>query len=196
MFFILSTFLEICSYVLATLPLLLIWYLMPAHRGHSHKFRFGVLVFTVYLCCVAEVVGLPTLRWGLQFDATITLIPFHHFFSDTLQFLLNILMFVPLGIFLPLLWERFGSLKETAGFGFLLSLLIEVSQLFCFRITDLNDLFMNTLGVVLGWYIWKKRGRSCGERGCSPWGMVALVWVAAFLWQGFLSEFLWNRFYH
>ncbi|MGN0136324.1 VanZ family protein [Anaerotignum sp.] len=195
MFFLRSMVLEICSYLMAVLPLLLVWYLLPAHRGHSDKFRFGILIFTGYLCGVAAVVGLPTLRDGLQFDAAITLIPFHHFFANTLQFLLNIVMFLPLGVLLPLLWKRFSSWKKTAGFGFLFSLLIEISQLFCFRITDLNDLLMNTLGAVLGWCIWKKWGRSCGERGCSPWGLVAMVWAGALLWQGFLSSFLWDLFY-
>lgn len=198
MFFLFSTLLNSFSYVLALLPLLAVWFLLPAHRGVSHKFRLGILLLTVYLCGVAAVTGLPTLRYGFQFDTTINLIPFHHFFADTMQFLLNIMMFLPLGIFLPLFWERCGRLKETAGFGFLLSLLIEISQLFCFRVTDLNDLFMNTLGSVLGWFIWKKllRGYSLHNTSCSPWSIVALVWVAALFLQGFVSDFLWNQFYH
>lgn len=198
MFSLFTAVLESSSYILALLPLLAVWFFLPAHRSVSHKFRFGTAIFAIYLCNVAAVTGLPTLRYGVQFDAAINLIPFHHFTADTMQFLLNILMFLPLGMLLPLLWERYGNLKETAVFGFLLSLLIELSQLFCFRLTDLNDLFMNTLGAILGWYLWKKllQKHSCGEKGCSPWGVVALVWISAFLWQGFFSDFLWNQFYH
>ncbi len=198
MFFMLSALLNTASYVLALLPLLAIWLLLPAHRGVSHKFRIGVLLFAVYLCGMAAVTGLPTLRYGICFDATITLQPFHHFPADSQQYLLNVLLFLPLGVLLPLLWQRFHRLKETAGFGFLLSLLIELSQLFCFRITDLNDLMTNTLGAVLGWLLWKKalETHSLQNESCSPWGIVLLVWVSALLLQGYVGDLLWMYFYH
>lgn len=198
MFFAFSMLLNTASYILALLPLLAVWFLLPAHRGVSHKFRFGVLLFSVYLCGVATVTGLPTLRYGISFDAAIALLPFRHFFADFRQYLLNTLMFLPLGVLLPLLWQRFQSLKETAGFGFLLSLLIELSQLFCFRITDLNDLITNTLGAMLGWLLWKKllEKHSLQKEGCSPWGIVLLVWGSALLLQGYMDDLLWMFFYH
>lgn len=198
MFFVLSMLLNTAGYVLSLLPLLVIWFLLPAHRGVSHKFRIGVLLFAVYLCGMAAVTGLPTLRYGIYFDANITLLPFHHFFADPQQYLLNVLMFLPLGVLLPLLWQRFHRLKETAGFGFLLSLLIELSQLFCFRITDLNDLMTNTIGAMLGWLLWKKalERHSLQNDSCSPWGIVLLVWISALLLQGYVDDFLWLHFYH
>ncbi len=197
MVFLFSTILNSFSYVLALLPLLAVWFFLPSHREVSHKFRLGILLFSMYLCCVAAVTGLPTLFYGFRFDTTITLLPFHDFFADIRQYLLNILMFLPLGLLLPLLWKQFRHLKETAGFGFLLSLLIELSQLFCFRNTDINDLFTNTLGAVLGWCIWKKllNSRSINNKTCSPWSIIVLVWAAALFLQGFVSEFLWNQFY-
>jgi len=190
--------LNTASYILVLLPFLAVWFLLPAHRGVSHKFRFGVLLFAVYLCGVAAVTGLPTLRYGISFDANITLLPFHHILADPQQYLLNVLMFLPLGVLLPLLWQRFYRLKETAGFGFLLSLLIELSQLFCFRITDLNDLMTNTLGAMLGWLLWKKllEKRSLQNGSGSPWGIVLLVWGSALLLQGYMDDLLWTVFYH
>lgn len=194
----LMIYILIClSAIVPAMPLLALWLLLPAQRHHGWQFSCGAALFAIYLCCVAAVTGLPTLYYGFGFAPTINLIPFHHFLQDTMQFLLNILMFIPLGIFLPLLWDRFQSLKETAGFGFLLSLLIEISQLFCYRTTDLNDLFMNTLGAVLGWVLWKRLlQKSFRISVSSPRWIVAIVWLSVFIGQGYLSEFLWMQLYH
>lgn len=66
---------------------------------------------------------------------------------------LNMLLFVPLGILLPLLW-RSCRLYKTVAIGFSLSLLIELSQLFNYRATDIDDLLMNTLGTLLGYLLY------------------------------------------
>lgn len=65
----------------------------------------------------------------------------------------NILMFGPLGFFLPLLWKCFRKLSKTVLFGFLVSLAIECSQLFLARGTDIDDLILNTSGVMLGYLV-------------------------------------------
>uniref|UniRef100_UPI002731C1BE VanZ family protein n=1 Tax=Faecalibaculum rodentium TaxID=1702221 RepID=UPI002731C1BE len=64
---------------------------------------------------------------------------------------LNVVLFVPLGFFLPWLWRTFDGLKQTALTGFLLSLGIELLQVFGLGITDINDLITNTLGTILGY---------------------------------------------
>ncbi len=46
-------------------------------------------------------------------------------------------------------------LWKTALTGFTLSLIIELSQLFNRRITDIDDLMMNTLGALIGWAIFR-----------------------------------------
>ncbi|MDD3218143.1 MAG: VanZ family protein [Lachnospiraceae bacterium] len=63
----------------------------------------------------------------------------------------NLLMFFPVGFLFPLLWERFRSMKKTVCTGFLISLMIECSQLFLARGTDVDDLILNTLGTLLGY---------------------------------------------
>lgn len=70
----------------------------------------------------------------------------------TLEMLLNVLLFIPLGVVLPLLWDNHGVLQNVIC-GFLLSMLIEFSQLFNFHATDINDLLMNTAGSFLGYII-------------------------------------------
>ncbi|WP_130861339.1 VanZ family protein [Bacilliculturomica massiliensis] len=68
------------------------------------------------------------------------------------QFLtFNILMFVPMGVFLPLCIRKLRKPAAAVGVSFLFSLLIESVQLVTgWGIFELDDLFNNTLGAVLG----------------------------------------------
>ncbi len=69
-----------------------------------------------------------------------------------LNVLLNIALFVPLGFLLPLLTKLFRKWYLALGAGFGVSLLIELTQLLTARgMCDVDDLFTNTLGAMLGW---------------------------------------------
>ncbi len=68
--------------------------------------------------------------------------------------MLNIIMFMPLGFLLPLNWSSFRSLRKVALTGLGFSALIEFFQLFNYRITDVDDLIMNTIGACVGYFIW------------------------------------------
>lgn len=64
----------------------------------------------------------------------------------------NIVLFTPLGIFLPVLSEWFRKARRTVGLGFLFSLTIELGQRITQRgLCELDDLLNNTLGVLLGY---------------------------------------------
>ena len=65
---------------------------------------------------------------------------------------LNILLFVPFGYLLPLLWKRADRWWKVVLCGFVLSLGIELIQLVThLGMFDLDDLMNNTLGAFLGW---------------------------------------------
>lgn len=69
-----------------------------------------------------------------------------------LNVLLNIALFIPLGFLLPLLSKPFRKWYAALGAGFGVSLLIELTQLFTGSgMCDVDDLFTNTLGAMLGW---------------------------------------------
>lgn len=110
------------------------------------------LLFALYLAAAYLAVGLPTVTY-LRFDPSISLVPLAGLAADGANTLLNVLLFLPLGGFLPLLWKGFRSLRSTVLFGFSLSLFIEVLQLFTFRTSDVNDLLTNTLGTALGYFL-------------------------------------------
>jgi len=71
-------------------------------------------------------------------------------------FVLNVVMFVPLGLLLPALWPRTGSAGRIFWWGLAASTAIESAQLLLwltlgnFRMVDVNDLIANTGGALLG----------------------------------------------
>jgi len=65
-----------------------------------------------------------------------------------INFLGNIMLFIPIVFFIPLLWNI--SYKKVILLGFYSSLFIEFCQLFIGRGTDIDDLILNTFGVILG----------------------------------------------
>lgn len=65
----------------------------------------------------------------------------------------NIIGFLPFGFFLPLLWNRM-TFPKTILTAFLFSLFVELNQLPLGRGTDIDDLWINTLGAVCGFLIY------------------------------------------
>ena len=98
-----------------------------------------------------------------------------------LNVLLNIALFVPLGLLLPLLSHRFRSWYAMLPAGLAVSLAIELGQLATARgMFDVDDLFTNTLGAMVGWgmvlLIQTVRERSAGWKvRCLGYDIVTLV---------------------
>ena len=121
-------------------------------RFHNTKKTIFYFIFATYLSAVYLFVGMPTLQF-MRFELSLTLMPFLPMIADFKNTILNIILFVPLGILLPFLWKRYGTLKATSMFGFCMSLSIEILQILTYRATDINDIIANTLGTVLGYFI-------------------------------------------
>lgn len=117
-----------------------------------------VLVFACYLTGVLLVTGIPCFN-SLKVEPNFQWIPLVDIVNGPVGYLkntvLNIILFMPLGFLLPALWREYRSLKWVTLSGFALSLMIEVLQIFTFRLTDIDDLITNTLGTLAGYYVWK-----------------------------------------
>lgn len=71
---------------------------------------------------------------------------------DWRNLILNILMFVPFGFMLPLVFQSFRIFWKTYLAGFLFTLLIEVSQILFQRgVFELDDIMNNLLGAIIGY---------------------------------------------
>ena len=65
-------------------------------------------------------------------------------------------MFIPSGIILPVIYKKLDTFGKVTAAGILLSLCIEIAQLpFAIRATDIDDLILNTLGVMVGYGIYR-----------------------------------------
>ncbi|MDE6087277.1 MAG: VanZ family protein [Oscillospiraceae bacterium] len=62
---------------------------------------------------------------------------------------------MPMGFFMPVLWKEYDSLKKIASLGLILSVSIELLQIFTFRLTDIDDIITNTTGAILGYLVFK-----------------------------------------
>lgn len=82
----------------------------------------------------------------------------------TKQLLLNILMFVPIGSLLPIVFKKLRCFPKTAGCCFLATLFIETIQYFTGRSADIDDVLMNTLGGILGYYFYLLAKRLFGRK--------------------------------
>lgn len=153
-------------------------------------------LFAFYLSSVYAIVGLPTV-YNFSFDTFVYLIPFVGMIYDVKNSILNVILFIPLGIFLPLLCAGYAKLKNTLLFGFLMTLAIELLQFFTYRKTDVNDLITNTVGTLFGFLIArliiKKIPQTQVNGKMSEIFTVTAVTVCVmFLFQPFLSCFLWS----
>lgn len=75
----------------------------------------------------------------------------------------NVVMLMPVGVLMPLIWQT--RLKRTVFYGFLISFTIELLQL-VFRkgLWEFDDLFHNTLGVLIGYGISKIFQKLCQKK--------------------------------
>lgn len=128
-------------------------------------------MFFVYMCCVITLVFFPlpeagTVLAGYKYQ----LIPGRFVYDivkemtarSVAQVGFNIVMTIPFGAYLAYYWKI--DIKKVICFSFGLSLFIEIGQLTglffiydgSYRLCDVDDLFFNTLGGVIGAFVARK----------------------------------------
>ncbi|MCI5828841.1 MAG: VanZ family protein [Lachnospiraceae bacterium] len=148
---------------------------MKNRQEDDETYVVGWCLFVVYLMSLAYFLFFAeaTGRTFTERTYHYNLIPLHEirrflvyrrqlgFSAVALNVVGNVLAFVPFGVFLPLLVRRVRSFGKTLLLGFEFSLLVEIVQLFSkVGSFDVDDIMLNTLGVLLGYalfrlmYIW------------------------------------------
>ena len=122
--------------------------------------RLHILMYINLLVIIYFTFSPLLLDLNEVFNCRINLIPFVYLLDyDVRAHMIynvfgNIMMFVPTGIVLPVLYKRLDNFFKVAGTGLLISLAIEILQLpFADRTSDVDDLILNTLGVVIGYVL-------------------------------------------
>ena len=136
----------------AALPLPALHTAEEKAAGKQKLLVFSLLV--LYMQLVYRIVGLPGAAF-VHWSPKMNWIPFRDLGERRYLFQtsMNVVMFIPLGIFLPLLWPRYRRVSRIACTGAMVSLMIELLQMFSCRVTDVDDLIMNTLGAVTGFLL-------------------------------------------
>lgn len=135
----------------------------------SKGYLAWVWIFLFYLWMVFDVTGIGTLGDIIRYVRIgenpviggYNLVPFD---SMGIGFVLNIIMCMPLGFLLPLTFKECRKCKRTVFMGAIFSILIEFTQIFNFRATDVDDLMTNICGTLIGYLIWRVFAKMFGER--------------------------------
>lgn len=123
------------------------------------------LLFMAYMSAVTAATVISTnfvhgLTGRFSFFENLNLIPFRQFYEvysasgefGKSFFVANIFgnigLFVPVGFFISLLWNM--KIGKTLLYGCLISCCIEIFQLPLIRVTDIDDVILNTAGAILG----------------------------------------------
>lgn len=135
-------------------PVLWMWQTVFAGKYTPKTHRIGLWLFAFYVAGLVAVTGVFQLLFMKPVFA-----PYFNFelfidiFACPMQYLLNFFLFVPMGFLVPLLWKQYRTENHVLLFGFGTSFAIEVLQMFCGRTTDVDDLLMNTLGAIIGYWM-------------------------------------------
>lgn len=67
----------------------------------------------------------------------------------------NIVLFIPFGFFIPLLWKKFRGWRIMHLVAFSIPLFIEGTQYFIGRSIDVDDVLLNAVAIVIGFFLFK-----------------------------------------
>jgi len=165
---------DMLPFMLAVLPIHVTVRLIVARKtAFDPRREAALLVFVLFLAGLASQTVIPKIRFtggellvindGVHttniiplkvfIDTYVDVFRYGNIGSFIINFLGNIVMFMPIGFFVPLLWNASG--KRVVLVGFLCSLFIELSQLILPRSSDVDDLILNSLGTLLGFLLYK-----------------------------------------
>ena len=124
------------------------------HKGHHFACVYILLLYLYFVYTVTEfgtIWDIGSHEYLISVNK-IGLIPFQS--KELMTYLFDLLLFVPIGFLLPLIWWEMRKLKQICITGATLSLSIEISQLLNNQYSNLDDLLMNTIGAALGFGLW------------------------------------------
>ena len=151
MYRIYSTGIETAAASAILIPILFLYHIFIFH---NIKKTAAYILFSLYLAAICFLVGFPNIA-GMRIVLSHNFIPLRGMLTDITKSYLNVLLFIPLGIFVPCLWPEYRSMMKTVGLGLMTSLGIEILQIFTFRATDINDVITNVAGTMIGYLIGK-----------------------------------------
>lgn len=156
--------------------------ILKKRRKRVNKLRECLLaIFILYSIGLASQtiipkwsIGVDSVTGELYFDvmvanemASVNVTPFQtmHLYLQTnsyaddwgslsiMNLLGNMFMFSPIGLFIPMLWRKLASFWKIAFIGLGVTFFIEGVQFFIGRSTDIDDIILNAIGVMFGYFV-------------------------------------------
>lgn len=119
------------------------------------KNEIMLILFIIYLLILFSIVTYPVNEYGLNNFNLFEEIRRYKFGSMLFMqnILGNVLMFIPFGMFL----NAYFNIKRLPLFfiTIIYSLAIEITQLIIGRVFDIDDILLNLIGSIIGWYLSK-----------------------------------------
>ena len=194
MYRIYSALIEIVAAAVFIIP---IWYIYNKLVFRSWKITILYIIFGFYLTAALALVGFPNII-SLKVELTVNIIPFAYMINDFSNACLNVLLFVPFGFFLPVLWKEFRNVKKVFMAGFAMTSFIEIAQIFTGRTTDIDDIITNIAGTLIGyliayWYtgVFTRRIVKNSKNNYFYIICASLIFIMFFI-QPFISSLLWE----
>ncbi len=140
----------------------IVYYLFRRFKGNTSSSFSKHFVILLLLCWSITVIGLTMFGRNTYSQNQINLKLFSGYFNawntwnihELQMIIFNVLMFVPLGFLLPLLSSKTKTATRVFLLSFGITLFIETTQLLTSRgIFELDDLFHNTLGSMMGYFL-------------------------------------------
>ena len=167
--------------------------------------KLTYVLFTIYLIALTWIL---LFKLGVHFSnmgnsRSINLIPFRELLIlngkiDFAEMIMNVVIFVPLGIYAGIVFKRWITAKKLFLF-FLISLIIEGIQLIlALGVFDITDIINNTLGGIIGLMIYEGIEKVFKNSGKAQKFINLLAAIGTFLMILFLfllkTNHLWIRY--
>lgn len=126
-------------------------YLKKERISCLHRFLF--LCFTIYLTILFATFTNPISQWSLS-NYSVYLAPFYTLRMEKFFYVLrDVIWFIPLGFMQVLLFKECKKFYVTFFSGLGISILIELLNMFSGIGTNIDNVFINTLGIVIGFLL-------------------------------------------
>ena len=137
-------------------------------RSLFYFYIISILAVTIFPIPIQGLKEIGLYGWGnnnfIPFVSILD-ISFNDNLSITIkikQIIGNIVLFIPMGFFIPLIWKCKKYFRKALLIGILCSLSIELLQYiisllleFNYKVTDVDDILLNTLGFIIGFFLYR-----------------------------------------
>lgn len=158
-----SGLLPYVKYSVFVIIILMIGYFVY-RKFYQERYPIGLskfVIITLLICWFIVVLGITTLSRGANFTGNINLSLFTSYvnawnkwsLTEFQLIIFNMLMFVPLGVLLPLIHHKNKSFRRVLVISIIVTSCIEIFQLISGKgIFELDDLLHNTIGSLAGYF--------------------------------------------